>query len=75
MKKYLKKYLKNTKKLLEQFQEAGDKYDEPRRSPSTDSMTLTHVAASTTERFEEDKTSGDDRGTGSTNLPPKKLSR
>ena len=63
------------KKLLEQFQEAGDKYDEPRRSPSTDSMTLTHVAASTTERFEEDKTGGDDRGTGSTNLPPEKLSR
>ena len=63
------------KKLLEQFQEAGDKYDEPRRSPSTDSMTLTHVATSTTERFEEDKTGGDERGTGSTNLPPKKLSR
>ena len=63
------------KKLLEQFREAGDKYDEPRRSPSTDSLTLTHAAASTTERFEEDKTGGGDRGTGSTNLPPKKLSR
>ena len=38
-------------------------------------MTLTHVAASTTERFEEDKTGGDDRRTGSTNLPPTNLSR